>query len=251
MGGHRVLTDPVLRNRLAHLRRVAPPPGHRVDVVDTSRLDAVVISHLHHDHADVPSLRRLPRDVPMLVPLGSTDFFARQGFRDVHALPVGAVWQSAPGAGRRAPLRITATAARHDGWRVPLGPRAESLGFLIEAGGASVYFAGGTDVFPGMAQLHPELDVALLPVWGWGPNLGPGHMDPARAAQAAALLRPRAAVPIHWGTLFPVGLRRAGGRFRRLLEEPPRTFAAATARAAPGCRVVIARPGEVVEFSHG
>jgi len=85
-------------------------------------------------------------------------------------------------------------------------------------------------------------------VWGWGPNLGPGHLDPERAAQAVALLRPRYAVPIHWGTLFPLGLRRAR-RFSAVLDEPPRAFAAAAAVAHPGCRVVVTRPGDVVEFA--
>lgn len=250
VAGFRVLTDPVLRDRLAHLHRVSGARADVVSLADPARVDAVVISHLHHDHADVPSLRMLPRDLPVMVPEGAGAFFARLGFTQVHPLVPGATWALPAPAGRSDPLRITATAAVHHGHRVPFGPRAESVGYLIEAGPASVYFAGDTDVFPAMAEIHPRLDVALLPVWGWGPNLGPGHMDPARAAQALALLRPRAAVPIHWGTFFPVGLRRLGRRFGALLEEPPREFAAAAGRAAPECRVVIVRPGEVVEFSH-
>lgn len=246
VGGHRVLTDPVLRPRVAFLRRL---PTAALPAVDLAGLDAVVISHLHHDHADVPSLRMLPRDVALLVPPGSIGFFTRLGFTRVIPLPVGSTWQGPAVTGRRDALRITATPAVHDGHRVPFGPRAESLGFLIEAGEASVYFAGDTDLFDGMADLCPALDVALLPVWGWGPNLGPGHLDPERAAQAAALLRPRYAIPIHWGTLFPVGLRRAGRRTTAVLEEPPLAFAAAAARTAPGCRVVLTAPGDVVEFS--
>src|SRR5213079_3001561 len=50
------------------------------------------------------------------------------------------------------------------------------------------------------------VDVALLPIWGWGPTMGPGHMDPGRAAEAAALLGARLAIPIHWGTYYPVHL---------------------------------------------
>jgi L-ascorbate metabolism protein UlaG (beta-lactamase superfamily) len=101
-----------------------------------------------------------------------------------------------------------------------------------------VYFAGDTDVFAGMAELGP-LDVALLPVWGWGPSLGPGHMDPEQAARAAALLRPRVAVPIHWGTYLQVGLRRR----EALLRGPPHAFADRCAELAPDVEVRVLEPG--------
>lgn len=242
LGGHRVLTDPVLRHRVTFLGRVA----ERHDLVaGLGGVDAVVISHLHHDHVDVPSLRLLPRSTPMLVPVGSVAFFARLGFTDVVAMPVGRTWspQGAP------QLLITATPAVHHGRRVPFGPRAESIGHLLELGPASVYFAGDTDIFQGMSDIHPALDVALLPVWGWGPNLGPGHMDPRRAAEALPLLRPRYAVPIHWGTLFPMGLRTLGRRVTAVLDEPPRLFAALAAQTYPQCRVLHTQPGSVVEFT--
>ena len=87
---------------------------------------------------------------------------------------------------------------------------------MIEGDGRRVYFAGDTDIFDGMADLAP-VDVALLPIWGWGPTMGPGHMDPARAAQAAALLQARLAIPIHWGTYYPIhlGLQGPPGFSRR------------------------------------
>ena len=97
--------------------------------------------------------------------------------------------------------------AVHGGSRGRRGPEIEALGYVINGGGHRAYFAGDTDLFDGMADLG-ALDLALLPVAGWGPSVGPGHLDPARAARALTLLRPRAAVPIHWGTLYPMGLRR-------------------------------------------
>ena len=104
---------------------------------------------------------------------------------------------------------------------------------MIEGADRSVYFAGDTDVFPGMAELAP-VDVALLPIWGWGPTMGPGHMDPARAAEAAALLGARLAIPIHWGTYYPVhlGLRGPPG----FLQTPPPLFEEAVRERSPDDR---------------
>ena len=93
-----------------------------------------------------------------------------------------------------------------------------------------------------MEGLEPELDLALLPVWGWGPRLGPGHLDPERAARAAQLLRPRIAVPIHWGTFYPRG-RREGNR----LTAPPREFAARVAELAPQVTVRVLQPGAALD----
>jgi L-ascorbate metabolism protein UlaG (beta-lactamase superfamily) len=94
-----------------------------------------------------------------------------------------------------------------------------------------------------MSELSSGLDVALLPIWGWGPRLGPGHLDPEEAARALTLLRPRAAVPIHWGTLAPVGARRL---WPWLFDAPPRRFGASAARLAPEVDVRVLQPGESV-----
>ena len=105
-----------------------------------------------------------------------------------------------------------------------------------------VYFAGDTDVFKEMAQLT-GIDLALLPVWGWGPRLGPGHMDPRRAAEALSVLRPRAAVPIHWGTLWPMGLGRV---LPNRLQQPPIDFALYATELAPEVQVFVTPPGRTV-----
>ena len=136
-------------------------------------------------------------------------------------------------------LAVTAVQARHDGRR-PGGPRAETLGYLV-SGRHTVYFAGDTELFAEMSNLPRPLDVALLPVAGWGPTLGAGHMGPLDAARAAGLIGPRIAVPVHWGTLSPLGL----GRHRRVrLGDPPRLFAEHVASIAPRVEVRILAPGQ-------
>jgi len=227
LGGVRLLTDPVLRPGFAHINRRSAPPSPEI----AKRLDAVLISHLHLDHLDLRSLRRLDGPFRLLVPRGAGPFLRRKGFVHAEELSPG---ESCDVEG----VEVVATPAVHDERRWPVrGPRAEPIGFVIR-GARSVYFAGDTDLFDGMNGLEPSLDVALLPVWGWGPRLGPGHLDPERAALAARLLNPSVAVPIHWGTFYPRG-RRPGDR----LTAPPREFAARVAELAPRVTVRVLEPG--------
>ena len=89
---------------------------------------------------------------------------------------------------------------------MPFGGESLSLGYAIE-GEQSIAFLGDTDLFDEMAHLGSGLDVALVPVWGWGPPSAPGTSIPERAARAMQMLRPRIAIPIHWGTLAPMRFR--------------------------------------------
>jgi L-ascorbate metabolism protein UlaG (beta-lactamase superfamily) len=221
LDGVALLTDPLLRRRVLHLRRAVP-------VIDEGleELDAVVISHIHYDHLDLPSLRRLDRGVTVIVPKGAGRLIESRGFRSVEELEVD-------GVARVGSVRVRAVPAEHGSSRV-LGAKSDALGFVVE-GRRRVYFAGDTDLFAGMAELAPGLDVALLPVWGWGPSLGAGHLDPRRAAEALALLRPRIAVPIHWGTYYPVHSTRL--RLPGFLTEPVREFERSAAELAPDVEV--------------
>jgi L-ascorbate metabolism protein UlaG (beta-lactamase superfamily) len=169
----------------------------------------------------------------MIVPQGAAGPLRRWGFQAVTELTSGS--DTTVGA-----LRISATPANHSNGRPPFGRRTECLGFVVR-GSRTIYFAGDTDLFPEMATVSPHLDLALLPVWGWGPTLGPGHLDPMRAAEALTLLRPRAAVPIHWGTLFPIGLSRWRAH---LLSAPPLQFAQHAAVRAPSVAVHVLHPGQ-------
>ncbi|TAJ16403.1 MAG: MBL fold metallo-hydrolase [Dehalococcoidia bacterium] len=215
--GARVLTDPLLRGRFLHvLRRAAP-----VDVSEVrGHIDVIVVSHLHWDHADMASLRAVGVDVPVVVPRGAGVLMRRAGMRQVEELGAG---ESIDVAG----TRIEATGAHHSGFRPPFGPRATANGYLIGRS-QRVYFAGDTGMFPGLGDLGGGVDVALLPVGGWGPTLRGGHFDAAGAAEAAALVGPRVVLPIHWGTYWPIGVP-LGRRF----SEPGPRFVEAVGRLAP------------------
>jgi L-ascorbate metabolism protein UlaG (beta-lactamase superfamily) len=139
---------------------------------------------------------------------------------------------------------VRATHAEHAPGRRPFDAGAPALGYLL-SGSARVYFAGDTDLFEGMSELAPDLDVALLPIAGWGPRTPAGHLDPLRAAQALALLRPRTAVPIHWGTYRRLGLRRR----EELLRAPADAFARHARELAPGVDVRTLAVGEALDLS--
>ena len=206
LGPTRLLTDPVLRDRVAHLLRRVPTPPRPADV------DAVLISHLHLDHLDKPSLKGLAKVA--IAPRGATKYLPGYEVHEVHAGETTTIGE----------VGVEAVPAWHDGRRRP-GPGApelDTLGYLVDG----IWFAGDTDLNPEMEALRGRVEVALIPIWGWGPSLGPGHLDPASAAEAIELIQPEIAIPIHWGTFLPMAL---GKRYARLLTDPPLEFAAALA----------------------
>jgi L-ascorbate metabolism protein UlaG (beta-lactamase superfamily) len=190
--------------------------------------DAILISHTHHDHLDLPSLGRLDLGARGIVPAGAGGLLRRRGFRDVNEVVAGDEVQLGP-------LRIRATHAEHaTQWRLGAG-RTQPLGFLI-SGSRTVYFAGDTDVFEGMRDLG-RIDVALLPVAGWGRRLPPGHLDPLRAAEALVLIQPRVAIPIHWGTYSP-------WRAPSHADPAAMKFAEIAATVTPAVEVLALSPGQ-------
>jgi len=228
LDGVLLVTDPLLRSRVGHLRRVAPPA--RLDSVRA--VDAVLVSHPHHDHLDVPSLRLLPLSAVAVVPRGAGRLVRR--FDRVVELEAG----DEIGLGS---IVVRALHAHHQGGRTPFPARGPALSYAI-LGSRRTYFAGDTGLFASMEGLVPDLDLALLPVWGWGSRLGPGHLSPRSAAEALRMLRPRIAVPIHWGTFRALHRARAVGPAD--LEAPARAFAEAAAELTPQVEVRILRPGD-------
>jgi L-ascorbate metabolism protein UlaG (beta-lactamase superfamily) len=228
LDGVRVLTDPLLGHVAYAIRRQVPAvlPDTLVDV------SAVFISHGHLDHLDLASLRALPGEPTLVVPVGLGRIVARAAPGVVHEMRAGDRLQVGD-------LMLEAIHAEHGRRRSLLTSAEGALGILI-TGSSSVYFAGDTDLFPAMRELAGRVDVALLPVSGWGPTLGRGHLDPTRAAEAAVRIRPAIATPIHWGTLYPLGLRRFA---RRRFEGPGEAFRDAVAARAAQVDVRILEPG--------
>lgn len=229
LDGARLLTDPVLAGHVGPLVRVS---GRPVQPEELGPVDSVLLSHLHADHAHLGSLRRLRASV--IGPAGAGEWLRAAGLDDVRELSAGS--QVAIGE-----VHVIATRAVHDSHRRPFGTQAEPIGFIVR-GSLGVYFAGDTDLFEDMRELRGTVDVALLPVWGWGPSVGEGHLDPQRAARATAAIEPKLAIPIHWGT-FALPWARDGESDR-----PAREFASLASELAPATQVRLLAPGGVVEM---
>jgi L-ascorbate metabolism protein UlaG (beta-lactamase superfamily) len=226
-GGFRILTDPFLRSRLGPLERHGPVP----DVEALGDIDLVVISHGHPDHFDQASLATIRGSPVVVVPRGLGRAIEPAAAREVIEMS----------AGEKIDIdRVTVRAvpARH--WISPRAPRAHPIGYLIDAG-TRIYFAGDTGRTGWMPDLEGAVDVALLPVWTWGPHLGPGHLGPRSAAEVLRDIRPAIAVPIHWGTLYPRRLHRV---WRSPLDEPGDRFARQATVIAPDVDVRVLRPGD-------
>lgn len=215
-----VATDPLLTRRLFHLHRTspAPPPA-------ATTADVVVVSHLHHDHLHLPSLDRFGTDVPVVVPRGAA--------REVPGLARRHLVEVAPGDEVEvAGVRVQVLPATHDGRRDPLprrGTGVPAVGFRLASGGTTVWYPGDTGVREDFADVEP-VDLALVPIGGWGPSLGHEHLDPEQAAAAVQRVGARWALPVHYGTFWPVGLRRLQpSTHHHFFSTPPGRFVAAVA----------------------
>jgi L-ascorbate metabolism protein UlaG (beta-lactamase superfamily) len=225
--GHALITDPLLVRRVGHLLRHGERPP------ELPLLDGVLLTHLHHDHLHLPSLRLLPSGLPAVVPQAAAGLARRAGLEPV---PLAA-WDSVSVG----PFEVRAVPADHAHSRLPWGRPEAALGFIVSRRSPNVYFAGDTGLFPEMWEIGDlGIGTALLPVAGWGPTLGPGHMGPDEAARSLRALRPDIAVPIHWGTFSPFGMGPRG-------DHAAQAFRSWAGRLAPEVRVEVLGPGEQLE----
>lgn len=196
LGGESVLVDPVFSSRLGLLYRRHGEPGLTPEQLPP--LAALLVSHNHYDHFDAPSCRAVGPEVPVIVPLELGRWFHRRGHAEVTELD----WWRSTDVGA---LTVTLVPARH--WsRRGIGDVNRTLwgGFVVEGGGAAVYFACDTAEFAGFAEIgrrFPALTAAVLPIGGYEPAwfMEHNHMNPEQAGRAFLALGARHLVPAHWG----------------------------------------------------
>ena len=203
IGGLCLLTDPIWSNRCSPVRFAGPRrvrrPGQSLDALPG--VDLLLVSHNHYDHMDLPTLRRLQtRWAPQVATgLGNARHLAKAGIRSAVEFDW---WQSAELAG----ARVTYVPAQHFSSR-GLHDRNRCLwgGFVVEARGAVVYFAGDSGYCPyftEIARRFPRIDLALLPIGAYEPRwfVRQHHMNPEEAVRAHRDLKPGRSIGMHFGT---------------------------------------------------
>lgn len=231
--GFRVITDPILTSRVVHLRRRVPVP-----LIDP--VDVVLISHLHMDHLHLRSLKAVSRGARVVAPAGAAKLFRSLDVAGLDEVVAGDVVTLRGPVADVPAITARVVPADHSNSRGPHSRLvAEPVGYVLETGSRAVYFAGDTDLFDEMHDF-PPIDVALLPIWGWGPTLGDRHLDPGRAATATHWIEPTCVVPVHWGTYTPITPRRGTPAW---IEDPFEAFTAALGELDLADRLVALRPG--------
>jgi L-ascorbate metabolism protein UlaG (beta-lactamase superfamily) len=199
-----VLTDPIWSERASPFSFLGPrrvrPAGVRFD--DLPRIDAVVLSHNHYDHLDVPTLRRIRAKYPsarILAGLGVRAFLDGRGLGGSEEFD----WWSATNIGG---VRVICVPARHFSSRGAFDRDATLwCAWVLEGKGGNVYFAGDTGYGPHFRETGRRLGpfrLALLPIGAYEPRwfMGPVHENPEEAVRAMKDLRAAEAIGIHYGT---------------------------------------------------
>lgn len=232
--GLNLLTDPVWSRRIGPWSWIGPArvtrPGVEFDHLP--RLDAVLVSHDHYDHLDMPTLERLARGTKLAIaPLGTADLVKKAGFESVVALDW---WQ---GTTLPSGDTVTLVPAYHHGIRWPWD-RNKRLwgGFVVGTRAGRIYFAGDTGDGPLLDEIGARFGpfaLALIPIGAYLPRwfMSPQHIGPPEALGLARRTRSATSLAIHWGAfgLADDGYREAADSLLALLAREP---------SAPDFRVV-------------
>jgi L-ascorbate metabolism protein UlaG (beta-lactamase superfamily) len=236
--GQRVLVDPVWGFRVSPSPVFGPTRLHEPPIPLTAlpQVDAVLISHDHYDHLDLPTVRELltSQSAPFVVPLGIGEHLRKWGVPDERIVELD--WNDTTKVGE---LTLTCTEARHFSGRYFYRDTTLWASWSIAGPRHRVFFGGDTGYTPAFAEIGARLgpfDLTLLPVGAYNDAWHAIHMDPEEAMRAHGDLGGRVFLPIHWAT-FNLAFHR--------WSEPAQRVVAAAGRV--GAQVIVPLPGQRID----
>jgi L-ascorbate metabolism protein UlaG (beta-lactamase superfamily) len=198
-----LLTDPMYSTYAGPLNRFGPRRVRKpaVALEHLPPISTVLLSHNHYDHCDLATLRHLARrfNPVVITPLGNARLARSAGIRRVEELDW---WEDAT----LAAMPVTLTPARHFSARTPFDRnRALWGGFVVNASGHRIYFAGDTAYGPFFHVIRERLgpiDLALLPIGAYEPRwfMHVVHMNPAEAVRSHLDVGAAMSIGTHFGT---------------------------------------------------
>jgi L-ascorbate metabolism protein UlaG (beta-lactamase superfamily) len=243
--GSAVLFDPVWSDRcspsgLVGPRRLHPVP-HTLDQLP--ELTAIVVSHDHYDHLDLPTVRALTRtqSAPFVVPLGIGAHLERWGVPADRIVELD--WDETAEVGD---LKLTATAAQHFSGRLFTRDTTLWASWVVAGPTRRVYYSGDTGYFDGYREIgerHGPFDASLVQIGAYGDGWPDIHMTPEDGVQAHVDVRGGLMIPVHWAT-FTLALHDWSEPVDRVWAET-KAKGVALAVPRPGQRIDVDDPPEV------
>mgnify|MGYP000432089054 CR=1 FL=1 len=195
--GHSVIVDPNWAKWHGPVKRQRQPGLHLSGVPE---VDLVLVTHAHFDHLHKPSLKILQAREGIIVPRGSGSLVKRLGFPATYEMKI---WDEL----RFDQLEIIHTPSHHWGARFIHDTHRDFGGYIVRAGGKSVFHCGDSAYFDGFEEIGKryEIDIALMPIGAYeSPSGRDVHMNPEEAVAAFRDLGAQHMVPMHHDT-FPLG----------------------------------------------